>query len=303
MIDIGLGFILGTVLGSLVLCLAARSTTKESYWGRSYCDHCKKQLTWYDLFPLFSFLFNKFKARCCNKKLSIEYPVVELVTGLLIGYLFWQTNAADTILAIFMRGNLLPLLDFADIIFKIFIICIFLIVFITDIKTGLIPDRITFPAVVIGLAGLVLLTLLKTLILYQGLASSTVGQFLLPPHSDYFYRHAFENTSPLWMGILAALGLGGFFLTLILLTKGRGMGGGDFKLSIFIGLVFGFPLSLVVMMLSFLLGAVTGVALLLIGKKHFGQTIPFGPFLSISALITLFWGNQLLNWYLSLSIS
>jgi len=77
------------------------------------------------------------------------------------------------------------------------------------------------------------------------------------------------------------------------------MGGGDLKLGVFLGLVFGFPYSLMVLMLSFLLGALFGIALILIGKKKFGQTMPFGPFLSLAGVITIFWGAEILSWYLS----
>ena len=171
-------------------------------------------------------------------------------------------------------------------------------VLITDLKQGLIPDRITYPAIIIGFVYLILSTLVKTFLLYQSLASSNLGRFLLPPHSSYFMNHVLIVSSPLWLGAVTAIGLGVFFASLIFLTRGRGMGGGDFKLGIFLGLVLGFPSALVALMLAFLSGSVVGIALLLCGKKKFGQTIPFGPFLSFGAIATLFWGDKILNWYL-----
>ena len=78
------------------------------------------------------------------------------------------------------------------------------------------------------------------------------------------------------------------------------MGGGDVKLGAFIGIVLGFPQGLLAIVLSFLLGAVFSVVLLLTGKKHFGQVIPFGPFLVTGSLVTLFWGKEILDWYINL---
>ena len=79
------------------------------------------------------------------------------------------------------------------------------------------------------------------------------------------------------------------------------MGGGDLKLGVFLGLAFGFPYSLVVLMMSFLLGSIYGIGLIALGKKKFGQTLPFGPFMSIAGIIVIFWGSEILDWYLHLS--
>jgi prepilin signal peptidase PulO-like enzyme (type II secretory pathway) len=89
------------------------------------------------------------------------------------------------------------------------------------------------------------------------------------------------NFQPFISGVISAFALMLFFASLIIVTRGRGMGGGDLKLSIFLGLVFGFPKSLLAVMLGFLTGSVVGIALLILRRKHFGQTIPFGPLLFI----------------------
>ncbi len=94
--------------------------------------------------------------------------------------------------------------------------------------------------------------------------------------------------------------IGGFFWGLIIITRGKGMGGGDVKLGAFMGLMLGFPQSLIALILSFLTGAIFSMILIIFGKKHFGQTIPFGPFLVIGSLVALFWGNQIIDWYLHL---
>ncbi len=90
-------------------------------------------------------------------------------------------------------------------------------------------------------------------------------------------------------------------MSLIIITKGKGMGGGDVKLGAFIGLMLGFPQSILAIVSAFITGALFSVILLITGKKHFGQSIPFGPFLVLGSLISLFWGNQIINWYLHLT--
>ncbi len=292
------GFLLGAVLGSFVLVLADRSLTKKSFWGRSYCTYCKKKIRWYDLFPIFSYIFLKGRCRNCKKKLSLVYPAVEIILGLVVGYLFYQTfNNFQSIIQNFQLTIIL-----LNLLIKTFFIVILSVLFITDIKEMFIPDRVIFPSIIIGFVATLLLTVSKAGYLYYYLSQSAVGKFLLPPHSDYFQRHALFIGQDFLFSILCALGIGGFFMALIIITKGKGMGGGDVKLGAFIGLMLGFPQSLLAIILSFILGAVFSIFLLLTGKKHFGQLIPFGPFLVLGSLIALFWGNQILDWYLHLRI-
>lgn len=292
------GFILGICLGSLTKAIADRSLTNRTFWGRSYCEKCKKQLAWYDLFPVFSYLFLRGKCRYCKTKLSVEYPLVELLMGILIAGLFGRFLPPG----ILELGWQDQLITAASIIFYCAVLIVLVAVFITDFKTGYIPDRITYPAIWFVFIYLLVSSSFKTYLLYEGLKNSEIGKYLLPPHSTYFYAHALDVFQPLFYGALMGLVLGLFFYFLIVITKGKGMGGGDLKLGVFLGLVFGFPFSLVVLMLSFLLGSIFGVGLILIGKKKFGQTIPFGPFLSLAGIISIFWGGQILAWYLSIQL-
>jgi len=98
--------------------------------------------------------------------------------------------------------------------------------------------------------------------------------------------------------ILAGFGAGCFFLVLVLVTRGQGMGIGDAKLAGLMGLVLGFPGIVIALMLAFLTGAIAGVILVLVGKKRFGEHIPFGPFLTSATWISLFWGQIIWQFYL-----
>lgn len=72
---------------------------------------------------------------------------------------------------------------------------------------------------------------------------------------------------------------------------------GDVKLAVLMGLVLGFPKIILALYLAFLTGAFVGVILILVGKKRFGEHIPFGPFLTSATLISLFWGDWILKWF------
>ncbi|MBI2021683.1 prepilin peptidase [Candidatus Daviesbacteria bacterium] len=291
-----LGFTIGTVLGSLVKALADRSLKGQSFWGRSYCPRCKKNLRWYDLFPVFSYILLRGKCRYCQKPIPLEYLQVEVLMGFLIALLFLIKLPANILDLNFISASLI----WIELAFNIFIICILMVVFITDIKEGFIFDRVVLPAVIITAIYLVLVSAYKVYLIYNSIVHSAIGRYLLPPYSDYFYRHAILAIYPLWTGLVAAVIIGIFFGLLIFITKGKGMGGGDLKYGIFLGLAFGFPNSVLVLLLAFLIGALVGIIVLILGKKKFGQTIPFGPFLSIGGLLTIFWGQQILDWYLSL---
>lgn len=294
------GFLIGAVLGSLALNLAERSLQKKSsFWGRSYCPKCKQKLHWYDLLPIVSYLILRGKCRYCHKEIGIEYVLVEIVMGALIGFLFWQSLGSVQVTG-YRLQDFQTIQAFFDLIFKTFFITVLAILFLTDLKKMFIPDRIVLPAIVISVIYLIIITAYKIGYLYYYLSQSTIGKLLLPPKSDYFQRHALITAEPFLGGIAVALAIGGFFMALIMITKGKGMGGGDVKLGAFMGIVLGFPLGLLALVLSFLLGAIFSLILIFLRKKHFGQVIPFGPFLVTGSLIVLFWGKEILDWYLTL---
>lgn len=293
-----LGFILGVSLGSFIKVLSDRSLGKNSFLGRSYCQYCNHKLAWYDLFPILSYIYLKGRCRTCRKKIAPEYLLVEVLMGLLVGLLFSQTIPSN-----FLNLGLVPQsLLVLDLAFKTFAVCVFIAVLLTDLKKGLIPDRITYPAVLIAFVYLIISSIYKIALVYLSLLNSVVGKYLLPPHSDYFFRHALIAADPLTLGILSAFGLAIFFGSIIFLTKGRGMGGGDLKLGIFMGFILGFPNSLIALSLAFLTGSTVGIGLLILKKRHFGQTIPFGPFLSLGSITALLWGEKIASWYFNLRI-
>ncbi len=289
MINIGLGFILGLVLGSFFKCLADRSLNENAFTGRSYCPDCGHSLRWYDLIPVFSYLTSLGKCRYCHTHIPLEYPLFEIITGLLVAVLFylqmpmwWIDFSPATILISII------------VLLKSLFVGVLMAFVVTDLRAGLIPDRLTFPSIKLSFIALIGITVYQ--LFFPNVAAD------LP---WWLNQYPFQNWiaaiyQPLLTHSLAAILLGGFFAGLIIITKGKGLGGGDFKLGILMGLVLGLSATVTALMISFLTGSIVGVSLILFGKKHFGQTIPFGPFLVLGSLIALFWGSEIWNWYLNL---
>lgn len=139
-------------------------------------------------------------------------------------------------------------------------------IFFSDLIKGLVPDW----AIVLGAAGAIVEKFAKLPITLESFAN-----FSAP-----------------------AIAAAGFFLFLVFVTRGRGMGTGDITLAFFLGLWLGWPKIAAVVWLAFLLGAAVALGLIASGRKKFGQTIPFGPFFIAAAIISYFYGEKMLLWFL-----
>lgn len=255
-------FVMGMCVGSFVNVLIWRTLHGMSpYRGRSVCDHCKRQLSWYENIPVISFVLLGGKCRTCKKKIDWSYPLVELVTGIL--FLWWATLGFA-----FFKITLSPLSYFQPFFWLIVGINL-VIIFFADLLYGIIPD---FTVAILGISTLVYRIILVTLGIMQV--------------SDFW--------SSVWVGV----GVGGFYLGLFFFTRGNGMGLGDVKLAPVLGFLLGFPEGLVATFVGFIIGGVLASLLLMLHKKKVGQTVPFGPFMVLGAVIGLLWGNQLWNGYM-----
>lgn len=202
--------------------------------SRSHCDYCKKTLSWYELIPLFSFLLLRGRCNHCHKKLSFQYPLIELIVGIGFVMIGWNTLA----LILFSTS---------------------VVIIVTDYKYFIIPDVVLF---LMGLVGIVL------------------------------YPNIYH--------VVSALAAYSLFYVLFRVTKEKGMGFGDVKLSGVLGLLLGFPKIVIALYVAFLTGALVGVILLLVGKAKMKTKVPFGPFLILGALVSLLWGDLLYQWWLTM---
>jgi leader peptidase (prepilin peptidase)/N-methyltransferase len=266
-------FIIGLVFGSFLSVVFSRlevsdetrnkrrkkkHTLSEVLFGRSRCDHCRRQIAWHDNIPLISFIALRGRCRHCRKPISHYHPVLELSAGLLLAaaFLFYGLSSQFFVAAGF--GLML------------------LLVFAYDLKHQIIPNAVIIPGLIIALV--------------------LIGiQFLLfhgHPHAQLTLWSA-NPVSNLIGGAVA----GGFFFLLLLLSGGRWVGGGDFKLATLIGLLLGWPYVLVALILAYLIGTAAAIALLATRHANLQSMLPFGPMLVMGWLIALFYGDQVIQWY------
>jgi prepilin signal peptidase PulO-like enzyme (type II secretory pathway) len=265
MLDI-LFFIIGICVGSFLNVLIYRfeGEKRKSLSGRSFCPHCKEQIKGYDLVPVFSWLILRGKCRGCKKSISIQYPLVELVTGLVfvaMGYffLFFDSGQAG-----------MTELGVIDLLFWLFFASSLITIFVYDLKHQIIPDEVVYTALVVGLV-------------------YVVANTLLGGNLPYLTDH-----------LLSGLLVGGFFYALAAISDGKWMGGGDIKLVAFMGLVLGWQGLIVSLYTAFVLGALIGAFTLLSGKKKLGSKIPFGPFLVIGTFAGLLYGEKIISFYVNM---
>jgi prepilin signal peptidase PulO-like enzyme (type II secretory pathway) len=259
-------FTFGLIIGSFLNALIWRLHSGESMNDRSRCTRCHQVIAWHDNIPVISYLLLRGKCRKCGEGISVQYPLVELVTAIL--FVIVSNNFQFSIFNFQGWNSLILMLR------SWFIISVMIVVFIYDLRWYLILDKVTMPASMI----------LFSLWLFE---NWQVGNLL-----------KIEN----WSLIITATVVGsGFFGLQYILSKGRWIGLGDVKLGLVMGLALGWPNIIGGIFLAYMLGAVIGVGLILGGKKELGSKVPFGTFLSVATVIMLLWGGPIVNWYLNMT--
>ena len=181
----------------------------------------------------------------------------------------WQYPIVEAIAGILFVLSFLTLsasgnLTIASLLFNFFLVSILVIVAAVDFKFSLIPTSFVYLASLVALV----------------------------------YNFIFLNHNLFIQNVGAAFLAAAIFGILVIVTRGKGMGSGDITLAFLMGLVLGFGQMVLAVFLAFFFGALVSVFLIILGKKHFGQTIPFAPFLVLGFLVGLFWGSQIVEWYL-----
>ena len=255
-------FIFGAVVGSFLnVCICRLPKNESIVFPPSHCPTCDYRIPWYDNVPIISYLILRGKCRSCKARISIQYPLVELVTALLTLFLFMRFGPHPPYHGI---SSWLPFL-----IHFLFCSAMVVVTFI-DLEHQIIPDVISLPGIVAGF-------IFSFFIPQIGWLNSLIGIVV--------------GGGSLW---LVASGYE-------LLTKKEGMGGGDIKLLAMMGAFFGWKAIPFIIFVSSLVGSVIGVTVMLIRKKDAKLAIPFGPFLALGAVLYIFFGSQLIHLYLSLS--
>ncbi len=236
-------FVLGLVVGSFLNVLIYRTVQGEDFVkGRSRCDTCKKKIAWYDNIPLLSYVILGGKCRNCKKPISIQHPIIEFMSGIL--FVWWYAIG----FAFFQLSQSPHTL--VQPVFWLLVGILLLVIFVADWLYQIIPDYANF--------GLMLLAFL---------------------YRVYLVTTGAMEWRDFGLAIITGVGLMLFIWALWWGTKGRGMGFGDVKYALAMGILLGWPRALVGMFLAFVIGAVVGSMLILIRAKKFKERIAFGPFL------------------------
>lgn len=252
--------------------------------------------------PLLSFIIQFGKCRNCGARLFLQYPLVEFLSGLifvsvpyyLINFQFSPPVGGFNFQSIFQLFNYQLLIT---IIIWLLVFLLFLLLSIIDFRHYIIPDSINLLLAVLG----IVLVVIKSF----GQWSMVNGQWsFLGHYSLLFDFWPLSDVSGqllvVFNHIFAAVVAMAFFAAIIIFTKGRAMGWGDFKLVGALGLIFGWPDILMVVFLSFIVGAICVTPLLIKKQKTMKDAVPFGPFLIIGSALTFFLGYNIINGYFKL---
>ncbi|OPJ56333.1 prepilin peptidase [Alkalithermobacter paradoxus] len=240
-------FIFGSLIGSFLNVCIYRIPKGESIaYPPSSCTDCNNKLKLLDLIPIVSYILLKGRCRYCKSKISIKYPLIEFMNGIIYLMLFIRFGLSILTIKYFIISSILVVVTFIDY------------------KYQIIPDGL----IIFGLISIFIMHILDN------------------------FHIGFINS------ILGMLIGGGSFLTIALITKGA-MGGGDVKLMALLGFALGPWNILLNIFLSFIIGAIICLILLVFGIKTRKDYIAFGPFIAIACFITICYGNEIISWYIN----
>lgn len=238
-------FLYGIVIGSFLNVCIYRIPKKESIVTvGSHCMTCSHRLAWYDLFPLFSYLFLRGKCRYCGAELAKQYPAVEFLNGILYIIVFAVNGFnLESVLYCFLTSSLLVLS-------------------VIDYRTLEIPIKINFIILCIGI--------LHVVVDFENVIHYVIGFFSVSL----------------------------FLLFCLILTRGRGIGGGDIKLMAVAGLCLGWQNIVLALVVGCVVGSVIQCIIIAVTKNK--TKFAMGPYLSLGIFVGMLWGDAFMDWYMGL---
>jgi len=240
-------FLVGITFGSFFNVVGMRVPNKESIvHPRSSCPHCHTVLSWKELIPIVSYVWQRGRCRNCESNISLFYPAFEALTGLLFVFSLYKIG---------FELELVVALTFVSLL---------IIITVSDLSYMLIPNRI----------------LLFFFILFS------IERMLIP-------------LSPIYDSLLGSF-VGFALLYVIAVISKGGMGGGDIKLFAVIGLVLGTKDVLLAFFIATIVGTLFSLFGMISKKLTRKSAIPFGPFISLGALVAYFYGDSIIQWYVQI---
>lgn len=242
-------FAFGAIVGSFLnVCIYRIPAGLSVVSPPSRCPGCEAPIRWFQNVPILSWCLLRGRCAVCKTPISLRYPSIEALNGLLYVLVFYSFG-----------------FSWVALVYLLFLSALLVITFI-DLDHQIIPNIISLPGVVVGVA---------------------CALFVLPlPWQDSV------------LGVL----VGGGFLWMVaagyrLLMGAEGMGMGDIKLLAMIGAFLGWQAVFPVVFLGSIVGTAIGVPLMLVKRESGKFAIPFGPFLSLGAMLYIFVWDRLFDWY------
>jgi leader peptidase (prepilin peptidase)/N-methyltransferase len=227
-------------------------------------------VAWYDNVPLLSYVLLGGRCRQCGGAVSIRYPLVEGLTGVFFVAAVARFGVEPMTFKVALFGSMM------------------LVLFFTDLAEFILPDEITKGGAVIGLA-------LSTLLFVDFGPASLILALT-------------GSAAPRWFASLADAALSAVILGGVLLLIGEiyyrlrdveGLGLGDVKMVAMMATFWGISETVLILIASSLIGALTGVLIVLIGRKQWHYALPFGSYLAATGIAVALWGDAILSWYWS----
>ncbi|MBM4053456.1 MAG: prepilin peptidase [Planctomycetes bacterium] len=248
------------MVGSFLnVCIYRIPKNKSLIWPHSFCPHCKESIKWFHNIPVISYILLLGRCRTCKNKLSVRYPIVEVLTGCIFLQLYY-------IFIVYRSESFLVFLGY------LVLCCALIISAFVDLELRIIPNEITF-------VGIPLFIVFSIVCPELHHAQGTLRSFVL---IDAHRLNAF-------IASLAGTFAGGGLIFLCgvmgkLLFKKDAMGFGDVKLMGMIGAIVGWKLAIAIFFVAPFFGLLMAIPVLVLKKSHL---IPYGPFLSVAALLCI----------------
>ena len=264
--------LLGLAVGSFLTVVVARLGTGQTlFWGRSRCPHCSRELRWFELLPVLSFLLQGGQCRSCSHPISRSYLAIELVTAVLFVALGWGIGqGAVPLPASLAAASVAKEWElFVSFFYYAFFGGFAVAIAFYDFEHHLIPAVLIWPLLAAGLA-------------------------------DKIAAWVRSGSPTLFLAtIIAGLAAFAVFWSLWFFSRGRAMGRGDADLALAIAAYLGPPLAIAGFLLAFWIGAAFGILAVAMQKLRWKSELAFAPFLLIGALAAIFLAPQISSLYLA----